>query len=225
MAVDTFQIGKLVLTELERQGKSVQWLAEQINTSVQNCYKMMHATSLHTDTLRHISVALNHNFFADLASLMEQPDNKLLLTSPIPDFHDQFYAMVEPFLKQAGYKGRIKNGVMTVWIGDPKIEIHHHMYTAYPEKVSLVFPLKDERFKEMHWLGYTVLVNELALTNPHWNISCDFDKKLFLARYTCYLYQPNDLIEHLDNRNYDFCNLYDNMQCLLPQILKDFPKD
>lgn len=168
MTMNQVQIGQLVADELKRQGQSVQWLAKQINTSLQNCYKLLHATSVNTDTLLRISMALNHNFFSDYATQMELPlvEHPEIYSTPI--FNTQFYALVEPFLKHAGYKGHIKKGILTVWIGDPRIEIHHWRDTSTStyEYVSLWFKLKDKRLKNLFDAGGATFANDLSLTTP-----------------------------------------------------------
>ncbi len=225
MRIKTIQIGKLIADELERQGQSVQWLSEQIGTSLQNCYKILHATSVNTEALQLMSEALNRNFFADYAALMEVPQLELPVENYIPDFHRQFYAIVEPVLLDAGYRGHIKDGLMTVWIGDPRIEVHHEEGDLYSEDVSLLYTLKDKRFKELHWAGCAVLANELALHNPQWSISFDYDKMVLFARYNCCVFRPDDLVRHLNDSNRLYCDLYDDLQWYLPQVLKDLPKD
>ena len=84
MNTNRIPIGQLVADELKRQGKNVQWLAGNINTSLQNCYKMLHATSLNSDSIRVISLALDHNFFADYAALMERPQTPPPTLKPEP---------------------------------------------------------------------------------------------------------------------------------------------
>jgi hypothetical protein len=227
MTMNQVQIGQLVADELKRQGQSVQWLAKQINTSLQNCYKILHANSVNTDTLLRISMALNHNFFSDYATQMELPlvEHPEIYSTPI--FNTQFYALVEPFLKHAGYKGHIKNGILTVWIGDPRIEIHHWRDTSTStyEYVSLWFKLKDKRLKNLFDVGGATFANDLSLTTPFFAITYLYGKHEILATYKCCVYSPTELINHLDVSNYHFCSLYEEFQKRLPQFLEDFSKN
>lgn len=229
MAVDTIQIGRLVSEELERQGQSVQWLADQINTSLQNCYKLLHATSVNTATLQRLSKALNHDFFADYTALLELRQTSYMPLKPqeLPNLHDEFYALIEPYLKGADYKGRINNGMLTVWNGDPRIEIHHWKDTSTStyEYVSLWFKLKDKRLKNLLDVGGATFANDLSLTTPYFALTYLYGKHEILATYKCCVYDPKELIDHLNNSNYFFCGLYEEFQKRLPQILEDFSKD
>ena len=52
MEMPSVHIGNMVRAELERQGKSVAWLAEQLNMQRPNCYRLLRAQSIPTDQLR-----------------------------------------------------------------------------------------------------------------------------------------------------------------------------
>lgn len=58
-------VGSLIRAELTRQDQSVKWLAEQLGVECTNCYRFLRAQSLHTDQLARISIAMQHDFFAD----------------------------------------------------------------------------------------------------------------------------------------------------------------
>ena len=58
-------VGSLIRAELIRQNQSVTWLAEQLGVERTNCYRFLRAQSLHTDQLARISIAMQHDFFAD----------------------------------------------------------------------------------------------------------------------------------------------------------------
>lgn len=229
MNTNRIPIGKLVADELKCQDKTVQWLAKNINTSLQNCYKMLHAESLNTDVLRILSIALNHNFFADYAALFELPQTPppTLKPEPLPNLHDEFYALAEPYLKRYGYKGKMDGRWLTVWLGDPKINIFHWTHINYPdyEYVTLQYKLIDKRLKDMNYLGGVVLANELSLYTSHWKLAYLYDKKVILAQYHCCVYYPQELVDHLNISNALFCDLYEDFQEILPGILEDFPKD
>ena len=60
-------VGSLIRAELNRQDHSVTWLAEQLGIERTNCYRFLRAQSLHIDILARISIAMQHDFFADLS--------------------------------------------------------------------------------------------------------------------------------------------------------------
>ncbi|MDD6002888.1 MAG: hypothetical protein PUC50_11930 [Bacteroidales bacterium] len=67
---DKFHLGHLVRNELIRQGRSVTWLAQQINCERTNCYYIFERNIIDICLLEKISRALSHNFFTDLADYM-----------------------------------------------------------------------------------------------------------------------------------------------------------
>jgi len=69
MEMPSVHIGNMVRAELERQGKSVAWLAEQLNMQRPNCYRLLRSQSIPTDQLRQLSIILEHDFFADCVSI------------------------------------------------------------------------------------------------------------------------------------------------------------
>lgn len=60
-----FHIGNLIKTELERQGRSITWLAEEVHYSRENLYKVFRRPWINTDLLFKISGVLHHDFFED----------------------------------------------------------------------------------------------------------------------------------------------------------------
>ncbi|MBR5435134.1 MAG: helix-turn-helix transcriptional regulator [Bacteroidales bacterium] len=56
-------IGNIIKQELQRQGRSITWLASQINCSRENLYKIFRRSWIHTDMLLRICDALNYDFF------------------------------------------------------------------------------------------------------------------------------------------------------------------
>lgn len=62
---DELHIGKLIKSELVRQGKSITWLSKQINCTRENLYKVFRRPWIYTDLLFEISKTLNHDFFKD----------------------------------------------------------------------------------------------------------------------------------------------------------------
>jgi len=60
---EEFHLGKLIKVELARQGRSITWLAEQINCTRENLYKLFKSPWINTYTLFKIGEALDYNFF------------------------------------------------------------------------------------------------------------------------------------------------------------------
>ncbi len=59
-------IGQNIRDELTRQGRSVSWLARQLNCTRAAVYRIMSKNSIDTYLLHTISVLLNRNFFAEI---------------------------------------------------------------------------------------------------------------------------------------------------------------
>ena len=68
----SIHVGSLIRVELSRQNQTVTWLAEQLGIERTNCYRFLRAQSLHTDQLARISVAMQHDFFADCSKALNQ---------------------------------------------------------------------------------------------------------------------------------------------------------
>lgn len=58
-------IGGLILEELRRQGRTVNWFAKEIYCEKSNIYKMFKRKSIDMAQLMKISEVLNHNFLKD----------------------------------------------------------------------------------------------------------------------------------------------------------------
>lgn len=56
-------IGKLIELEMQRQGRSVSWLASKLFYERTNIYSIFKRESIDTQLLLRISKLLNHNFF------------------------------------------------------------------------------------------------------------------------------------------------------------------
>lgn len=65
-------VGSLVRAELSRQNQTVSWLANQLSIQRTNCYRILGAQSVHTAMLERLSIAMNHDFFADCSALFKQ---------------------------------------------------------------------------------------------------------------------------------------------------------
>lgn len=60
---EPIHIGHIIQEELRQQGRSVAWLARQLNTSRMACYRIFHCYSIDTQVLYRISSFLGKNFF------------------------------------------------------------------------------------------------------------------------------------------------------------------
>ncbi|MBP5709933.1 MAG: XRE family transcriptional regulator [Bacteroidales bacterium] len=60
---ETFHIGKIIKAELARQGRSITWLARQINCTRENLYQLFRNPWIHAETLYKIGMALDYDFF------------------------------------------------------------------------------------------------------------------------------------------------------------------
>lgn len=67
-------IGSAIKKELEKQQKTVVWLAEQISCHRSNIYRIFEKDSIDTRTLMKISDILNHDFFADHSMELKKND-------------------------------------------------------------------------------------------------------------------------------------------------------
>ena len=61
-------VGSLVRAELSRQHHTVTWLANQLSIQRSNCYRILGAQSVHTVMLERLSIAMQHDFFADCST-------------------------------------------------------------------------------------------------------------------------------------------------------------
>ena len=65
-------IGEAIRKELERQGKTVVWCAEQLSYSRTNIYKIFNKSSIDTEVLQRISIVLQLNFFKFYSDKVEE---------------------------------------------------------------------------------------------------------------------------------------------------------
>lgn len=75
---DEFHLGKLIKAELMRQGRSITWLAHQINCTRENLYQIFRNPWIHAETLYKIGKALNYDFFrccSDYQKTQNEKDN------------------------------------------------------------------------------------------------------------------------------------------------------
>ena len=74
MTENNINIGMTIRMELQRQERSVAWLARQLGTSRMACYRIFESYSIDTYMLLKISRALNYDFFALYSENMKCDD-------------------------------------------------------------------------------------------------------------------------------------------------------
>lgn len=67
-------LGSLIKQELERQERSVSWLARKLSCDRTKVYRLLQKHSIDTYDLRRISILLSHDFFADLSEELKNND-------------------------------------------------------------------------------------------------------------------------------------------------------
>ena len=72
LAEQTFNIGKMISNYITINNISIESAAEMAKMDVDEFRKNINEPSLETETLRRISVALNHNFMTDIAKIVEE---------------------------------------------------------------------------------------------------------------------------------------------------------
>ena len=75
MDPNLIHIGSVVHAELQKQHRTVNWLAEQLGILRPNCYRLLRASSLHSDTLFKISLVLRRDFFCEYSHILEKDIN------------------------------------------------------------------------------------------------------------------------------------------------------
>lgn len=65
-------IGQLIKQEMDKQGKTVSWLARELSYCRTNVYKIYDKKSIDTDLLLRISILLKHDFFASYSNELKQ---------------------------------------------------------------------------------------------------------------------------------------------------------
>lgn len=71
MEETVIHIGNLVKKELQWQDLSISWLSLRIYRDSSNVNKMLQKLSMHTDVLLRVSLVLRHNFFDEIAPLLQ----------------------------------------------------------------------------------------------------------------------------------------------------------
>ena len=75
---ETLHIGKIIEEELRRQERTVTWLSRKIHCDRRNIYDIFSRTSIDTDLLFKLSIALNKDFFACFSANLQLPNNQTL---------------------------------------------------------------------------------------------------------------------------------------------------
>lgn len=70
-------IGVLIREELERQERSVAWLARKLSCDRSNLYRLFQKESIDTRLLTRISLLLRHDFFKDLSDFLNEKEDSL----------------------------------------------------------------------------------------------------------------------------------------------------
>ena len=65
-------IGKLIKEELEKQERSVTWLARKLSCDRSNVYRLFQKRSIETDLLIRISVILNRDFAIEISKAIQE---------------------------------------------------------------------------------------------------------------------------------------------------------
>ena len=63
-------IGQLIKDEFDLQGRRATWLAAELNCNRSNVYSIFQRENIDVEMLIKISAALQHNFFQDIANLI-----------------------------------------------------------------------------------------------------------------------------------------------------------
>lgn len=67
-------IGELIKQELEKQERSISWLARKLSCDRTKVYRLLQKYSIDTYDLARISILLSHDFFADLSDSLKNDD-------------------------------------------------------------------------------------------------------------------------------------------------------
>ena len=68
-------VGILIKKELEKQERSISWLARKLSCDRTKIYRLLQKYSIDTYDLARISILLSHDFFADLSQELKNAEN------------------------------------------------------------------------------------------------------------------------------------------------------
>ena len=138
-----------------------------------------------------------------------------------------FFAQIEPLLKEAGYKGKITSSDgLSIWKGQTSVIIHHHPhpYNQADERVCLSFTLKNKQMKSAHPAMVLWLVDHLSYQFPEFNFTCLKNHAIF-ARYVCDICEPQDILSQLTYAVEFFGHVRHDYRKLLPDVCKEITDD
>lgn len=91
---ESIHIGKIIEEELRRQERTVTWLSRKIHCDRRNIYDIFSRTSIDTDLLYRLSLALRKDFFAHFSANLQQPINQHLTPNKHPETNSE--DIIEP---------------------------------------------------------------------------------------------------------------------------------
>ena len=68
-------VGCLIKKELEKQERSISWLARKLSCDRTKVYRILQKHSIDTYDLARISILLSHDFFADLSEKLKNDED------------------------------------------------------------------------------------------------------------------------------------------------------
>ena len=83
---ESINIGKTIEEELRRQERTVTWLSRKIHCDRRNVYDIFSRTSIDTDLLYKISIALHKDFFAYFSANLQLVNNQIFTPSRIHNY-------------------------------------------------------------------------------------------------------------------------------------------
>lgn len=69
---EELHVGRLIKSELIRQGRNITWLSTQVNCSRENLYKVFRRPWIYTDLLFEICKALDYDFFNECSEFYKR---------------------------------------------------------------------------------------------------------------------------------------------------------
>lgn len=140
-------------------------------------------------------------------------------------FYDEFFAQIEPLLKEAGYAtNRINCQMMSVKKGRRAIDIMSY----YEEGMDGIFVcfryiIRGKFLKQLSVSGRMVLSNALSAINPAFNIAYHQKGCCISVRYNCNVHDAKAIISHLNNANECYSDLLKDLHKRFPEMLNAFP--
>ena len=136
----------------------------------------------------------------------------------------EFFAQIEPLLKEAGFKGKIdKSDGLAIWKGNTSVIIHHHPmpYDEYYERVCVTFGLKNKDMRKANPAMVLWLNNHLSCYYPEFSFVC-LQNNDMLVRYVCDILEPQDMLNQLAYAIEFFRHVRQDYLKMIPEVCKDF---